>query len=347
MPTPETMKLRTADYELPKLPEAGKAIVYIVRPAQLAGIIQFNVFLGDKKVESEMGYTQGEQYIYFNLEPGAHKILSNAENWAEINVTVKAGEVVFIKQEKKWGFLKARNSLIILADYEGMYYVMTLKLGTVIKKDKSDLTVSSQTIENQARNMPWLKWVVALLSFAVVGQVSAMLIPAFNGQLPGVLSLVGSYLWLSLFFMSVWFLRGKRKLDGVLVGIFSSFILMQLTEGVAAYNDELKVMERDQVVENSNKELPKMVDEETRLDMVSIDQGLNNYYFYMTGVNLLTSEADIDFMDENYKEIIIPSACSNSTLQVLLAENYTINYVYKDKLGVPIRTYLVSSKDCI
>jgi len=67
MPSPEAMKAATASYQLPKLPEPNKAIVYVVRPSPLGGLIRFNVFVDDQEAQSEMGYTKSSQYIYFNV----------------------------------------------------------------------------------------------------------------------------------------------------------------------------------------------------------------------------------------------------------------------------------------
>ena len=131
------MKAAIATYQLPKLPETGKAIVYVVRPASTMGaVIRFNVFIDNQEPESEMGYTRGGQYIYFNLVPGDHQILSKAENWAEVNVSAKAGDIIFIQQEPSIGIIMARNSVFTLQDYEGKYYVKDLELGTIIKVDK-------------------------------------------------------------------------------------------------------------------------------------------------------------------------------------------------------------------
>ena len=74
LPSTEVMKAETAGYQVPKLPEPGKAIVYVVRPSNFGGLIRFNVFVDDQEAESEVGYTRSSQYIYFNLLPGDHKI---------------------------------------------------------------------------------------------------------------------------------------------------------------------------------------------------------------------------------------------------------------------------------
>lgn len=135
-PSYEKMKADTEGFVLPKLPEDGKAIVYVVRPAAVGGLIRFNVFVDDKEASSEMGYTRGSQYIYFNLAPGEHNILSKAENWAQTPVNAKAGDIIFIQQNAEMGVLIARNSIAKIEEVEGKYHVKNLKLGTVIKADK-------------------------------------------------------------------------------------------------------------------------------------------------------------------------------------------------------------------
>ena len=137
LPTEDVMRKETADFQLPKLPEAGKAIAYVVRPSPLGPLIRFNVFVDDQEATSEMGWNRGAQYIYFNLEPGTRKILSQAENLAELSVTVNAGDIVVIQQDTNMGFIMARNSLQPLAlDPQGKYLVKTLSPGTILRADK-------------------------------------------------------------------------------------------------------------------------------------------------------------------------------------------------------------------
>lgn len=133
VPTPEVMKAETANYNLPALPETGKAMVYVVRPSSIGGFVRFNVFIDNQEDTSEMGYTRSGQYIYFALSPGEHKIYSKAENWAETAVNAKAGDIIFIQQEPAMGIMIARNNLFNLQSYEGKYHVKTLTLGTILK----------------------------------------------------------------------------------------------------------------------------------------------------------------------------------------------------------------------
>jgi len=136
VPSLDVMKAETASYQLPQLPQAAKAIVYIVRPSGLGGFVRFNVFVDDHEEASEMGYTRSSQDIYFHLKAGVHKIYSKAENWAVTEVTAKAGDIIFLQQEPSMGFLMAQNSIFKLDDYIGKYHVKTLKIGTIIKTEK-------------------------------------------------------------------------------------------------------------------------------------------------------------------------------------------------------------------
>lgn len=136
LPSTEEMKAQISGYQLPKTPEPGKAIVYVVRPSGLGGLIRFNVFVDDQEADSEVGYTRSSQYIYFNLAPGKHKIYSKAENWAELQVEADANDIIFIQQEPSMGIIMARNNIFRLEDYQGKYHVKTLTVGTILKAEK-------------------------------------------------------------------------------------------------------------------------------------------------------------------------------------------------------------------
>jgi len=136
LPSPEVMKAEAESYKLPKLPETGKAMVYVVRPFIMGGMVRFNVFLDDQEAQSEMGYTGANQYIYFAVPPGKHKLYSKAENWADTEFVASAGDIIFVQQEPMMGMIMARNNLSQLDDSQGKYHVKTLQLGTVLKAEK-------------------------------------------------------------------------------------------------------------------------------------------------------------------------------------------------------------------
>jgi len=134
--TPDEMKAAIKGFSLPAIPDVGKAVVYIVRPSKMAGKESFEVYVDNKNIKSAIGYTKGSQYIYFSIEPGRHVILSRAENWAEKTINVNAGDIIYIQQVPERGAQMAKNSLYAPFDYQGKYYVKTLKLGTLIRKDR-------------------------------------------------------------------------------------------------------------------------------------------------------------------------------------------------------------------
>lgn len=136
LPSPEVMQKETASFKLPKMPAPGQAMVYVVRPSRMGGFVRFNVFVDDKEVDSEMGYTRGGQYIYFNVAPGDYTVYSKAENWAETTVTAKADEVVFIQQEATTGIIMSRNTIAKIDSLQGKYQVKNLNLGTILKEQK-------------------------------------------------------------------------------------------------------------------------------------------------------------------------------------------------------------------
>lgn len=136
LPSPEVMKAETQSYSLPRLPDKDKAIVYVVRPSPLGGLVRFNVFLNDQEANSEMGFTRGTQYIYFNVNTGKHKIYSKAENWAETDIEAKSGDIIFIQQEAAMGIVMARNNIFKINELQGKYNVKTLTPGTIIKSEK-------------------------------------------------------------------------------------------------------------------------------------------------------------------------------------------------------------------
>ena len=152
-------------FDLPKLPEDGKALVYIIRPESFSfsfwplfvnagdGGTNFVIYVDQIETKNSMGYTNTEEYIYFNLMPGTHKIFSSAIynvapgkdeglsaslNYDSIELDVQAGDVIFIEQETKFGFPYSRNRLH--NDYsisEGKYRIKNLSLGRIYKLDKN------------------------------------------------------------------------------------------------------------------------------------------------------------------------------------------------------------------
>lgn len=135
LPSKEKMMAETAGYQLPVQPDKSKALIYVVRPGGVGGLIAFNVFLDNTESSSEMGYNRGSGYIYFYVKPGMHKIFSKAENTAELELNTVAGGVYFVRQDASMGLIMARNSLEPIDELEGKYHLKDLKPGEILRKE--------------------------------------------------------------------------------------------------------------------------------------------------------------------------------------------------------------------
>jgi hypothetical protein len=122
------------EYELPGPREAGKAMVYVVRPSSVGALIRFNVYVGEFTDEFEAGSTRGNQHLYFTASPGELKVFSQAENKAEIPLVLKADSTYFIRQDAKMGIIMARNSLTLVDSVEGKYHVKKTGPGTIKRR---------------------------------------------------------------------------------------------------------------------------------------------------------------------------------------------------------------------
>ncbi len=130
LPSDQKVSAHIEDYQLPHSPKEGKALVYVVRPAWVFGLVPFAVYVDDKEDTSRIGHNRTRQYIYFDLEPGEHTIYSKASNWSEIYMNAKAGETIFIEQEQN---AFATNNLLKLSESAGKYRIKNAKLGKINK----------------------------------------------------------------------------------------------------------------------------------------------------------------------------------------------------------------------
>ncbi len=190
-----------------------------------------------------------------------------------------------------------------------------------------------------------LKLVIGFIGVAVIGSTSAIFIPAFAGSSPDPKSLFSVTLWSGILFSLIWKYRNKRKLTGFIVGLFIGLALSFTASFISGYL-QAETRSINTAVESSNKGLPKMIDEETQLEKVSINQKTKDYYYHLTLVNFSLSELDASILDDNFKKSIKPFSCKNKALQLFFKEKYSINYIYKDKNKKIIRQYKIKPSDC-
>jgi uncharacterized protein DUF2846 len=96
-------------------PPSDKAAVYVIRPTMMGNKVQSKLAVdGEWK-----GVNRGDNYFYFNLDPGEHYFCSKAENSSVLSLKVEAGKTYYLQQKIQMGFMKARNKLVALNDEEG------------------------------------------------------------------------------------------------------------------------------------------------------------------------------------------------------------------------------------
>ena len=92
-----------------------------------------------------------------------------------------------------------------------------------------------------------------------------------------------------------------------------------------------------------NKNLPSMVDKNTRIDRISL-QGKDIYYNY-TLVNHIVSNLDID----RFKAVMIPnlktSECADR--RAYLDDGRSLVYMYQDKQSNPVIKIVITKADCL
>lgn len=102
----------------------GKANLYVFRDETFGSPNTMTVLLDGKLV----GQTQGHTFLFAQVDPGPHKLVSQAENDFELPFTAAAGKNVFVWQEVKMGVIKARSNLQLVDEARGQQGVNACEL---------------------------------------------------------------------------------------------------------------------------------------------------------------------------------------------------------------------------
>jgi hypothetical protein len=104
------------------------AAIYVYRNENMGAAIKMPVIL-DGKV---LGDTAAKTYLYSEVAPGKHQLVSKTENDSTLNVDVVAGKIYYVWQEVKMGLFAARSKLQQVDDTTGQAGVMESKLAAPI-----------------------------------------------------------------------------------------------------------------------------------------------------------------------------------------------------------------------
>lgn len=191
----------------------------------------------------------------------------------------------------------------------------------------------------------WLIAAVVIISLSLLGQFSAVLLPALNGKTPQANSLGGLTLWSGLLLTSIWALKGWKKLIGFVIGAIIG-LAMHLSAIVVADYNSTKQTSIEDIERASNESLPAMINDFTRLDSVSIDQDDKQYIIRMSIVNLSREEVDTEYLSEQFEQSTKPATCNLEEFTMFFSDGYTINYVYLDNTGESLITLRILPTDC-
>lgn len=105
-------------------PKPGKASLYVYRHETFGAAIKMTVLLDGKL----LGDTASKTYLYAEVDPGKHQLISKTENDAVLDIDVLAGNNYYVWQEVKMGMFAARSFLQKVDDKAGQEGVLQCKL---------------------------------------------------------------------------------------------------------------------------------------------------------------------------------------------------------------------------
>lgn len=205
------------------------------------------------------------------------------------------------------------------------------------------------SISNFIRKINTLGWVYIVCFTSSVGVSFYFLNATNNVNSAQVGILVGQYfIPLLICIGSIKEKNKHRQRNLFVLGLFLFILFIVLRIDYRSYLADLSVNKRDKLeadVAVTNRVLPMMIDDSTRMDNISI-QGENIFYNY-TLVDTNVENLDIPNFETAMRPSIKNGACSEKTLRVLLNDDRVISYVYQDKYGKLISTIAINKKDCL
>ena len=115
----------TRDAELKTFkPKSDKAALYVYRNENFGAAIKMTVLL-DGKI---LGDTAAKTYLYTEVAPGKHRLVSKTENESVLDFDAVAGRIYYVWQEVKMGLFAARSNLQLVDEKDGQAGVLESKL---------------------------------------------------------------------------------------------------------------------------------------------------------------------------------------------------------------------------
>lgn len=205
-----------------------------------------------------------------------------------------------------------------------------------------------QTLQEQPPNRRiGLKVGLGLSGFAVFGQYSGMFIMAAAGRPQLDFALLGSILWTTLLFYFMYRIGDRKRSTGAWIGAGVGFLVYFVATFTTGYmrGQNAQQAEVDTVLSEFNRDLPKMIDDETRLESYEAE-GDDVLVMNITVLGSPLDESEIAQWKADILEPGIQSACNNP--ETLDALNMGVTYVsrYRDESGQLVMSFQVDKSDC-
>jgi hypothetical protein len=120
----------TQDASLKKFEsKSDKAVLYVYRNETFGAAIKMTVLLDGKL----LGDTAAKTYLYSEIAPGNHQLISKTENDSILNFNADAGKIYYVWQEVKMGLFSARSNLQLVDEKTGQAGVLESNLAVMPK----------------------------------------------------------------------------------------------------------------------------------------------------------------------------------------------------------------------
>lgn len=229
-------------------------------------------------------------------------------------------------------------------------------------------TTESQPMEKKAGfiarlfrgdvSLPITYWVFGVLIGSVAFQIILKIIE-FNyleitTSQTGAWSVMAFY-WVAIGYsifmlIAIWRSAGKHQGREIWAGLARAVVVLGTLALIVNFIVGLKQgsdtdLALSEEIKMINKSLPSMIDNDTRLDHVSI-QDKDVHYNY-TLVNWLAADLDVTRFTSVMTPKLKTVMCANEETRPLLNEGRKLVYMYRDKSSRPVAKIVVEKSDCL
>jgi hypothetical protein len=131
-----------------------------------------------------------------------------------------------------------------------------------------------------------------------------------------------------------------KIIAGIVGAIVAYAVVSNLQLGSGAHLDKALFNMANEL----NKNLPMMVDRDTRWDSSGAEPG-NKFIYIYTVVNHTKEEADVPALEKALRPQLIANYKTNDQMKYFREHNVELHYQYKDKNGEFVFEIVVSPKD--